>query len=58
VSHRGASKSEEFKMLHRISMWSMSSNSERSWMGIFDAIQMTCAFHNLPKAIVMDACGL
>jgi len=36
----------------------MSSNSERSWMGIFDAIQMTCAFHNLPKAIVMDACGL
>lgn len=59
MSFRGiASTNTEMKHLQRLSTWSLSSNSERSWMGIFDAIQMCCTYHNLPKAIVMEACGL
>ena len=46
------------KTLQKLSTWSFSSNSERSWMGIFDAIQMSCTFAGLPKSIIMDACGL
>jgi len=59
MSFKGISSTNtELKQLQRLSTWSLSSNSERSWMGIFDTIQTCCNYHNLPKAIVMDACGL
>jgi transcription initiation factor TFIIIB Brf1 subunit/transcription initiation factor TFIIB len=57
VSYKGIT-SDRIKSIQRLSAWSMSANSERSWMGIFDAIQMTCGRAGLPKAIIMDACGL
>lgn len=57
ISFRGVT-SLEMKTLQKLSTWSYSSNSERSWMGIFDAIQMSCTFAGLPKSIIMDACGL
>jgi len=46
------------KSVQRLSCWSLSSNSQRSWMGIFDAIQFSCSHASLPKAIVQDACAL
>ncbi len=59
ISHRGIQPTHtRMKTLQRLSCWSISSNSERSWMGIFDAISMSCTQAGLPKAIVMDACGL
>jgi transcription initiation factor TFIIB len=57
VSLRGINN-PEMKILQRLSSWSLSSNRERSWMGIFDAISMTCHYHTLPKAIVLEACAL
>jgi len=57
ISMKGVSH-PDMKSLQRLSSWSLSSNSERSWMGIFDAISMTCHYHNLPKAIVLEACAL
>lgn len=59
ISFRGiASTNTRMKELQRLSTWSLSSNSERSWMGIFDNIQTICTNHNLPKAVFMDACRL
>jgi transcription initiation factor TFIIIB Brf1 subunit/transcription initiation factor TFIIB len=59
ISHRGCSfQNPHFKAIQRLSSWSLSSNSERSWMGIFDAISMSCTRAGLPKAIILDACGL
>ena len=59
ISFRGiASTNIELKSLQRLSTWSLSSNSERSWIGIFDTIQTFCNKHGLPKAISMDACGI
>lgn len=59
MSFKGlTSKDLNLKAIQRLSCWSLSSNSQRSWMSIFDAIQMSCAHAGLPKAIVMDACGL
>jgi len=59
ISYRGISSTNtEMKALQRLSTWSLSSNSERSWMGIFDNIQNACNQHGLPKAIILDACGL
>jgi transcription initiation factor TFIIIB Brf1 subunit/transcription initiation factor TFIIB len=59
ISFRGiASTNTNMKALQRLSTWSLSSNSERSWMGIFDNIQTTCNIHSLPKSVTMDACGL
>lgn len=46
------------KAVQRLSSWSLSSNSQRSWMGIFDAIQLSCTQAGLPKAIIQDACAL
>jgi len=51
-------QSEETKTIAKLSSWSFSSHGERSWMGIFDAIQVCCARVGLPKAIIMDACAL
>ena len=51
-------QSEEAKSIAKLSAWSYSSHGERSWMGIFDAIQTTAIRAGLTKAIVMDACGL
>jgi transcription initiation factor TFIIIB Brf1 subunit/transcription initiation factor TFIIB len=59
VSHKGISpQNTELKAIQRLSCWSLSSNSQRSWMGIFDMIQSACNKACLPKAISMDACGL
>jgi len=59
MTSRGISaKDTNMKSIQRLSCWSLSSNSQRSWMGIFDSIQMSCAHAGLPKAIVLDACGL
>ena len=55
---RIASDNSNLKHIQRLSCWSMYSNSERSWMGIFDAIQLSCTHAGLPKAITLDACGL
>jgi transcription initiation factor TFIIB len=55
---RFSKASEESKTLAKLSAWSYSSHGERSWMGIFDAIQASALRVGLPKAIVMDACGL
>ena len=46
------------KAVQRLSCWSLSSNSQRSWMGIFDAIQLSCSHAGLPKAIIQEACAL
>lgn len=51
-------QSDESKSIQKLSAWSFSSHGERSWMGIFDAIQSTAIRYGLTKAIVMDACGL
>lgn len=59
ISHKGISSTNNFmKGIQRLSCWSLFSNSERSWMGIFDAISLSCNHAGLPKAIVMEACGL
>jgi len=59
ISFRGISSTNtNMKALQRLSTWSLSSNSERSWMGIFDTIQSLCSIQNLPKSVIMDACGL
>lgn len=58
ISHKGLGNSANLKAIQRLSCWSLSSNSQRSWMGIFDAIQLSCNHAGLPKAIVMDACAL
>lgn len=59
MSHRGiASGNKELKGVQRLTCWSLFSNSERSWMGIFDAIQMPCTHAGLPKSVTLDACGL
>ena len=55
---RGSLQSEEAKTIAKLSAWSFSSHGERSWMGIFDAIQATALRAGLTKAIVLDACGL
>ena len=59
ISHKGIASTNTFmKGIQRLSCWSLFSNSERSWMGIFDAIQLSCTHAGLPKAIVMEACGM
>ena len=59
ISYKGpANMNPHFKAIQRLSCWSLSSNSERSWMGIFDAISISCTQAGLPKAIILDACGL
>ena len=59
ISFKGISSTNtNMKALQRLSTWSLSSNSDRSWLGIFDNIQMACTLCNLPKSIIMDACGL
>lgn len=59
ISFKGlGSANSNIKSIQRLSCWSLSSNSQRSWMGIFDAIQLSCNYAGLPKAIIMDACGL
>lgn len=55
---RSSVMSEEAKSIAKLSAWSFSSHGERSWMGIFDAIQTTALRAGLTKAIIMDACGM
>jgi len=59
ISFKGISSTNtNMKALQRLSTWSLSSNSDRSWLGIFDNIQTACGIYHLPKSIIMDACGL
>jgi transcription initiation factor TFIIIB Brf1 subunit/transcription initiation factor TFIIB len=58
MRRRGGNQSEEAKSIAKLSSWSFSNHGERSWMGIFDAIQQSCTRAGLPKAIVMDGCAL
>jgi transcription initiation factor TFIIIB Brf1 subunit/transcription initiation factor TFIIB len=58
MRRRFPNQSEESKTIAKLSAWSFSSHGERSWMGIFDAIQATALRACLTKAIIMDACGL
>jgi transcription initiation factor TFIIB len=59
MSHRGiAPGHKELKGIQRLSCWSLFSNSERSWMGIFDAINLPCTHAGLPKSVIHEACGL
>jgi transcription initiation factor TFIIB len=58
MSYKGIGINPHMKRIQRLSCWSLSSNSERSWMGIFDAISLPCTQAGLPKAILDDACGL
>jgi transcription initiation factor TFIIB len=55
---RGGYRSEEAKTIAKLSAWSFSSHGERSWMGMFDAIQSSCLRACLPKAIILDACAM
>lgn len=55
---RVPNQSEEAKSIAKLSAWSFSSHGERSWMGIFDAIQATALRAGLTKAIILDACGM
>lgn len=57
ISHKNLN-SINMKSLQRLSCWSLSSNSQRSWMGIFDSINLCCTHAGLPKSIIMDACGM
>lgn len=54
---RSGLQSDEAKSIAKLSAWAFSSHGERSWMGIFDAIQATALRAGLTKAIVLDACG-
>jgi transcription initiation factor TFIIIB Brf1 subunit/transcription initiation factor TFIIB len=59
VSYKGISSSNtSMKAVQRLSSWSLSSNSERSWMGIFDTIQLCGNKAGLPKSILFDACSM
>lgn len=51
-------QSEESKSIAKLSSWSFSNHGERSWMGIFDAIQSTALRAGLTKSIILDACGM
>lgn len=55
---RVPNQSEEAKSITKLSAWSFSSHGERSWMGIFDAIQATALRAGLTKAIILDGCSL
>jgi transcription initiation factor TFIIB len=57
ISYKGI-KSANMKALQRLSCWSLSSNSQRSWISIFDSINLCCTHAGLPKSIIMDACGM
>jgi transcription initiation factor TFIIB len=57
ISYKGIT-SPNMKALQRLSCWSLSSNSQRSWMSIFDSINLSCTHAGLPKSIIMDACGM
>lgn len=59
ISYKGlAYQNPHFKAIQRLSSWSLSSNSERSWQTIFDKISTECMKAGLPKAVLNDACGL
>ena len=58
MRRRVPNQSEEAKTIAKLSAWSFSNHGERSWMGIFDAIQATALRAALTKAIILDACGL
>jgi transcription initiation factor TFIIB len=58
MRRRTPNQSEEAKTIAKLSAWSYSSHGERSWMGIFDAIQTTAIRAGLTKAIILDSCGL
>jgi len=58
MRRRIPNQSEESKSIAKLSSWSFSAHGERSWMGIFDAMQSTALRAGLTKAIVLDSCAL
>jgi len=58
MRRRIPNQSEEAKSIAKLSAWSFSSHGERSWMGMFDAIQATALRAGLTKAIVLDSCAM
>ena len=58
MARRRGPQTPEMKMLAKLSAWCMASHGERSWMSIFDTIQTRGAQAALPRAILMEACGL
>jgi transcription initiation factor TFIIIB Brf1 subunit/transcription initiation factor TFIIB len=58
LSFKGISSTNiHMKSLQRLSTWSVGTNSERSWLTIFDTITTACNSKGLPKSISLDACG-
>lgn len=58
ISHKGLGMNPHLKKIQRLSCWSLATNSDRSWITIFDNISSPCNQAGLPKAILDDACGL
>lgn len=58
MRRRVPNQSEESKSIAKLSSWSFSSHGERSWMGIFDAMQATALRAGLTKAIILDSCAM
>lgn len=57
MSFNGA-KSAEMRNIQRLTNWSMSTQYQRSWLSIFDSIQISCSYIGIPKAVVMHACQM
>ena len=58
MARRRGVQSPEMKVLAKMSAWCMASHGERSWIGIFETITRTGGHVGLPRAILLEACGL
>lgn len=58
MARRRGPQTPEQKLLAKLSAWCMASHGERSWIGIFDVITRTGTQAGLPRAILLEACGL
>lgn len=58
MARRRGPQTPEARMLAKMSAWCMASHGERSWIGIFDVITQTGLQVGLPRAILLEACGL
>ena len=58
MARRRGPQTPEMKILAKMSAWCMASHGERSWIGIFDTITRVGTRVGLPRAILLEACGL
>ena len=58
MARRRGPMSPEMKILSKMSAWCMSSHGERSWIGIFEIINTIGSQAGLPRAILLETCGL